>query len=142
MRQVFLDTAYVFAAFDPDDALHDVAVSIGSELAREGIEFVGTQTVLVEFLTLVRHMGAHHRAAAVRFVQAMQTNPRIVFVEESPALFDQALSLYLERPDKTYSMGDCIGMVVCRNLSITEVLTYDEDFVREGFVALLRESQP
>lgn len=140
MRQVFVDTAYVFAVFDPDDALHEVAVSISDELTSEGVEFVSTQTVLVEFLTLVRHMGAYHRAAAVRFVQGMQSNPRIVFIEESAALFAQALSLYLGRPDKTYSMGDCIGMVVCRNLSIADVLTYDEDFVREGFVALLRET--
>lgn len=140
MRQVFVDTAYVFAVFDPDDALHEVAVSISDELTSEGVEFVSTQTVLVEFLTLVRYMGAYHRAAAVRFVQAMQTNQRIVFVEESAALFDQALSLYLGRPDKTYSMGDCIGMVVCRNLSITDLLTHDKDFVQEGYIALLRET--
>jgi predicted nucleic acid-binding protein len=36
-------------------------------------------------------------------------------------------------------MVDCISMVVCRDQDITDVLTTDRDFEREGFVALLRD---
>jgi hypothetical protein len=31
-------------------------------------------------------------------------------------------------------------MVVCRDLGITDVLTTDRDFEREGFVAFLRQT--
>lgn len=48
------------------------------------------------------------------------------------------MELYQRRGDKSYSMTDCISMVICRARGITDVLTHDEDFVREGFVALLR----
>jgi predicted nucleic acid-binding protein len=59
-------------------------------------------------------------------------------VPQSLALFDRSLDLYARRPDKSYSMVDCISMVVCRDLEIADVLTDDRDFEQEGFVALLR----
>ncbi len=35
-------------------------------------------------------------------------------------------------------MTDCMSMVVCTERGITDVLTYDHDFVQEGFRALMR----
>ena len=61
---------------------------------------------------------------------------RYELVRLTPALFDNALRLYTARPDKAYSMGDCLSMVVCRSRSISDVLTADRDFVREGFNAV------
>ena len=69
----------------------------------------------------------------------MYAQPSFVVVPQSPELFAAGLDLYSRRPDKTYSMVDCISMVVCSDRGITDVLTYDHDFEREGFRALLRE---
>jgi predicted nucleic acid-binding protein len=58
-------------------------------------------------------------------------------VRQSTRLFEAAFSLYKERMDKSYSMVDCISMVVCKTQRITDVLTADHDFEQEGFTILL-----
>ena len=49
------------------------------------------------------------------------------------------LDLYRARPDKRYSLTDCISMQTMRKEGITEVLTNDRHFEQEGFRALFRE---
>jgi len=48
------------------------------------------------------------------------------------------MSLYEARPDKGYSLTDCISMQTMRREGITEVLTDDRHFEQEGFHALFR----
>jgi len=47
------------------------------------------------------------------------------------------LALYERRPDKQYSLVDCISMNVMRQKDIQEILTNDQHFSQEGFVRLL-----
>ena len=44
------------------------------------------------------------------------------------------------RPDKGYSLTDCISMATMRKKGLTEVLTNDRHFEQEGFRALFRDS--
>jgi hypothetical protein len=53
------------------------------------------------------------------------------------ALFNRGLDLYARRPDKSWSLTDCISFVVMADRSSTEALTGDHDFERTGFRALL-----
>ena len=48
--------------------------------------------------------------------------------------------LYQARPDKGYSLTDCISMEVMRREGLSEVLTNDEHFTQEGFTCLLERS--
>jgi len=43
------------------------------------------------------------------------------------------LTLYEARPDKVYSLTDCISMQVMRREGLTDVLTNDHHFTQEGF---------
>ena len=47
------------------------------------------------------------------------------------------VALYAERPDKDWSLTDCISFVVMRKMDITEALTGDRHFEQAGFTALL-----
>lgn len=49
----------------------------------------------------------------------------------------EAIDLYKARPDKGYSVTDCISMLVMGDFGITEVLTHDDHFRQEGFSILL-----
>jgi predicted nucleic acid-binding protein len=51
--------------------------------------------------------------------------------------FLSGLALYEARPDKEYSLTDCISMNAMRAAGITEVLTDDDHFTQEGFTKLL-----
>ena len=68
-------------------------------------------------------------------------DPRIEVVASDRELYNAGLGLYLRRPDKHYSLTDCISMVVMKRRKITEALTQDQYFTQEGFVALLADRQ-
>jgi predicted nucleic acid-binding protein len=54
--------------------------------------------------------------------------------------FLAGLQLYRARPDKGYSLVDCISMRTMRKEGLTEVLTNDRYFELAGFRALFRDS--
>jgi predicted nucleic acid-binding protein len=50
------------------------------------------------------------------------------------------MAFYGARPDKGYSLVDCISMQTMGQEELTEVLTNDRHFEQEGFRALFRDS--
>jgi predicted nucleic acid-binding protein len=48
------------------------------------------------------------------------------------------LDRYERRPDKSYSLTDCISMVVMEEEGINEVLSNDHHFEQEGFTILFK----
>src|SRR5207249_3458091 len=54
------------------------------------------------------------------------------------ALLAEGVHLYGQRPDKKWSLTDCISFVVMTRAGITEALTGDHHFEQAGFVALLK----
>ncbi|HEX8465986.1 MAG TPA: hypothetical protein VF627_15335 [Abditibacterium sp.] len=57
---------------------------------------------------------------------------------QTRAQFLAGLALYEARPDKEFSLTDCISMQMMRELGIFEVLTHDHHSAQEEFVALMR----
>jgi predicted nucleic acid-binding protein len=66
------------------------------------------------------------------------------FIEKTQATepcwngFLDGLALYEDRPDKGYSLADCISMQIMRLEGLTHVLSNDRHFEQEGFTALFR----
>lgn len=78
-------------------------------------------------------MGPYLRQQAVVRVETMLENPSIHVIEITRALFLDGLTLYRARPDKEYSLTDCISMHIMRREGLTDVLTNDHHFTQEGF---------
>ncbi len=78
--------------------------------------------------------------ATVEFYQRLETSARteIVFVGEN--LWCAGWDLYGNRPDKSWSLTDCISFVVMDRRGIRDALTNDRHFEQAGFKALLRTS--
>jgi predicted nucleic acid-binding protein len=66
-------------------------------------------------------------------------NSNVLVIAQSRESFLSGLELYRARPDKGYSLTDCISMRTMRREGITEVLTNDRHFEQEGFRVLLRD---
>jgi len=60
-------------------------------------------------------------------------------VPQSRETFLSGMELYRQRPDKGYSLTDCISMQSMRQKGITAELTNDRHFEQEGFRALFRD---
>ena len=71
---------------------------------------------------------------------AILAKPVIRVIPQSRESFLAGLQLYRARPDKGYSLVDCISMQTMRKEGLTEVLTNDRHFEQEGFRVLFRDS--
>jgi predicted nucleic acid-binding protein len=62
----------------------------------------------------------------------------LVIVPPDTELFESGLELYEKRPDKDWSLTDCISFVVMKREGIVDALTGDHHFEQGGFNALLK----
>ena len=137
MRDVFIDSLYLIAILVKDDQWHETARGVEESLT-DRVRLVTTYEILTEFLAGVSRGRPEIRIAAVQMVRTIMSGPNITLVPQSPDLFTRGLELYASRPDKRYSLTDCISMTVMRDMHISEVLTHDRDFENEGFTRLIR----
>jgi predicted nucleic acid-binding protein len=70
-------------------------------------------------------------------VDGIHADPSITVLPQTRQRFEDGFALYKARPDKEYSLTDCISMETMRQEGINEVLTHDNHFKQEGFTILL-----
>ena len=97
-----------------------------------------TDEVLTEFLAFYSATDPLLRTRAVSFVRATLQHPYTTVMPQTRLGFLEALALYEARPDKAYSLTDCISMQVMRREGLTDVLTNDHHFTQEGFHIVFR----
>jgi predicted nucleic acid-binding protein len=132
--RVLLDTAFIVAINNSQDQWHAAAKRVVSQ-TRNAAEVYVTEAVLIEsanFLSMT------NREKIVGFIGSCQTSSN-TYVISSPDLFSLGLRLYTARPDKTWSLTDCISFVVMQRESITLAATSDHHFVQAGFRAMMLE---
>ncbi len=137
MRQVFADTAYWLALTNPFDQHHDKATRASALL--EDKRIVTSDAVLTEYLNALGDKGSAIRLAAVRSAETILRNPGVTVIAQTRKVFLKGFALYKARPDKGYSLTDCVSMTIMRQRKITHALTTDRHFEQEGFVALMRQ---
>jgi uncharacterized protein len=123
---------------DFSDSAHHRALTITSERAASAI--VTTDEVLGEYLIFFASAPETLRRRAAESVQRILANPVVRVIPQSRTSFLAGLDLYIQRPDKGYSLVDCISMQTMRREGLTEALTNDQHFEQEGFHALFRDS--
>jgi predicted nucleic acid-binding protein len=138
VKAVFADTFYWVALTNPDDSRHRDAVAFDKVLADATI--FTTDEVLAEFMTFFSS-DPWQRAHAAATVRRLLTKPEIRVIEQSRGSFLAGIALYEARPDKGYSLTDCISMQTMRREGLMEALTDDHHFEQEGFQALFRNSR-
>jgi predicted nucleic acid-binding protein len=100
---------------------------------------VTTDDVLDEALAAVSGLGPGYRQQAALMVRRIQANAGVECIAQSRASFMAGLELYERRPDKGYSLTDCISMSAMRARGINDALTNDHHFEQEGFGVLIRK---
>jgi uncharacterized protein len=132
-----LDTGYLLALFDPADELRPRAMS-WSLILRE--QCIVTEYVLWECVNAFSR--PEDRATAHVLVDYLSSEPGYEIVPASPILFAAGLRLHRKRPDKAWSLTDCISFHIMRERGVERALAYDQHFEQAGFVALLRQPPP
>jgi predicted nucleic acid-binding protein len=134
---IFLDTSFLVAFSTPSDMLHSRARAWIDSLDEP---LVTTDFVLFEFVNFVSMPKDRPRAAAM--LRWLQSDPTMRVFEATRAWFDVGFALHSARPDKEWSLTDCISFEVMQTAGVTRALTYDHHFEQAGFMALLRQDPP
>ncbi len=138
MNTVFADASYWIAIANPRDQWHNMADQARKTLG-DRARLVTTDAVLMEFLTGLSASGDSLRKKAVVAVRQIMHNPNVRVIPQTRNLFLKGLELYEERPDKEYSLQDCISMVVMEEESMTHILTSDHHFEQENSIILMKK---
>ena len=137
MTRVFADTFYWVALANPSDDWHEKAKAISGALAPRKI--VTTDEVLGEFVNWFRRRGGYWRAKAVQLARGILANHGVEVLHQTRHSFESGLVFFESRPDKDYSLTDCVSMHTLRQQGLKDVLTHDQHFLYEGFNPLLRD---
>ena len=138
MTMIFADTSYWVALIDARDQWHEKSTAISKSLGN--LLVVTTDEVLTEVLAFFSAYSSKTRQRVLRFVLDLMNNSTDVdVVEQSRASFLAGLALYEQRPDKSYSLVDCISMQLMKAEGLSDALTTDGHFAQEGFTVLLKE---
>ncbi len=135
MSVFFADTFYWIALTNRRDSSHQKVMQFTATLAPSAV--ITTDEVLTEFLAYCA-LDQQLRREAGLAVHGLVNDPDIRIVPQSRNSFLDGLTLYNARPDKGYSLTDCISMQTMRREGLTDVLTNDRHFEQEGFRALFR----
>jgi predicted nucleic acid-binding protein len=106
MKPVFADTSYYVALLSGRDAWHARAVKLSGNLL--GRVFT-TEYVLVETASMLCQ--GVDRTAYVGLVRDLESDRSVQIVAASRSLFRAGLDLFTTRPDKEWSLVDCISFV-------------------------------
>lgn len=132
MKRVFADAYFFIALLNPRDNAHLRAIEIEKV---PGLQLITTRWILAEVADAMAAPASRVRAS--RFLALAKANPWLSILDGSDALFERGCDLYAKRPDKEWSLTDCISFVVMANEGLDEALTGDRHFEQAGFKALL-----
>src|SRR5262245_14372697 len=123
MRRFFVDTCYLIALSNRRDQWHRRVVTFSRAVRH--VRLYTVDEVLAEFLTFSSPAGADIRTRAAQTVRHALQDPQWIVFPQSRVSLLEALTLYASRPDKEYSLTDCVSMQVMRREGLTDVLSND-----------------
>ena len=130
---MLLDTSGLLNLIHIREAQHVDALTF-FQAARQKVT---TSYVVAEFVALA-HVRGVPRAAALAFVDDLQSSDEVDVVYVDAALHQAGLRLLQDRLDKDWSLCDAVSMVLMTRRNIRETLSTDHHFAQSGFVPLLR----
>jgi len=130
---VFVDTFALIAWLNPRDNCHSTMVAYLNGYAGQ---FLTTEWVLAELTDAFSQPAA--RSAVVALIQTLRADSNFDIVGYDSEVYRAGFHLFATRPDKAWSLTDCISFTVMSNRGLTDALTSDHHFEQTGFRAMFK----
>jgi len=130
---VFADTFALIAWLNPRDDAHAV---VAEYLDGFTGRLLTTEWVLMKLADALSAPEA--RSTAVAFLEAVRADPLFEVVGYLSTVYEGGFALFANRPDKAWSLTDCISFGVMTERSVSEALTADHHFEQAGFRAVFK----
>jgi predicted nucleic acid-binding protein len=133
MTPCFADTFFFLALVTrKDPGVHALATA-----AHRAVRpLVTTAWVVVEVADALCDIP--NRPVFERLYATLIGSRQVEIVAADQAVLDRGIQLFRSRPDKDWSLTDCVSFVVMKERGLTEALTADHHFEQAGFTALLK----
>lgn len=133
MNAVFADTSYYVALLSTADRHHQRAQEFAQTWRGR---VVLTDYVIIELGNALSSVA--RRQNLVPLIESLKQNRKVEIIPANEELLERGLELFGNRPDKDWSLTDCISFAVMQDNELTDALTSDHHFEQAGFQALLR----
>ena len=132
--RVFGDAVHFIALLSTRDRWHTRAVALSRQSPGP---LVTTEWVLTEVGDAFNEPGARQKFS--RLLELLRAQPDVEIVPSTSDLFRRGATLFAARPDKEWSLTDCISFVVMNERGISDALTNDHHFEQASFRILLKD---
>lgn len=138
MIPIFADTAALIALGDRGDSFHCQAMAVRDELKRNHRSFITTDAVILELASYFSQ--PDKRIVAISLIETINQSEKWKNIPIERLLIKRGFERYKKMADKSWSMVDCISMIVAEKYGITDIFTSDHHFEQAGFRILLKKS--
>jgi uncharacterized protein len=132
MKAVFCDTFFFLAAINKSDKCHHEALAWSNGYNGPLLTTIWVITEVADALA-----GKQNRHVFEIFYQAIKEDKRMRIVAADQSHWERGLALYFQRPDKEWSLTDCLSFVVMGDEGLKDALTGDRHFEQAGLSILL-----
>ena len=132
MKSAFADTFFYLALLRENDPAHRRALAF----VQGNQAIITTEFILLELGNACARSEDH--ADFLTLVAGMRASSRVQIIPLESLLMKRGMELMAARPDKDWSLTDCISFVVMRDEDLQDALTGDRHFEQAGFNALLK----
>ena len=129
--KIFVDTSFIIALVNVRDQYHEQAVAMADEYESQFL--VVTDAVMLE---VSNALSRRYKSEAIQIIEDFFESENVEVVRLNPELFDLGFSLYKNRRDQTWGLGDCISFIVMQDRKMNIALTFDRHFAQAGFKLL------
>lgn len=123
-EDIFVDSNYFIALFNPQDSLYPQALTIAEQLKGMAGQCVLSNYIFLEIVTVLSQRRGRELARVAG--QNLQTNPGIRIVHIDEALQRQTWELFQKTEHKNVSFVDCSAIVSMQAEHISRLLTFDD----------------
>jgi len=134
VKTIFVDSGYLIALDSTADQHHASATQHWRGFARMRPRLITTNLVMTEVVNFFVNRGRH--AKAVEVGNRLLASQAVQMVHVDELLFGAGFEYLRNRPDKRFSLTDCVSFVLMERLGIREALAFDAHFEQAGFVRL------
>lgn len=120
MDKIFVDTAAWIALLNTSDTLHQSAFQVMNQLKQQKVFLLTTEFVLLEVADTL--CTPNVRAKTITFVNSLRQLNILEIIPISQTLLNNGWQLYSQRPDKEWSLTDCISFVVMMQEQISTAI--------------------
>src|SRR5437764_1188724 len=138
MPDVFADTSGWGNLFDQAEEHHSNARTILRRVEEQQLRFLTTNYIIAELVSLLISPMRTPHPTIVTVIEELQASKYVNILHIDPKLHDRAWRLFVDRPDKRWSLVDCSSFIIMQDRGLAEALTTDHHFEQAGFVRLLK----